>query len=333
VDLHAAVAVSEGAAAEVPFPEPVVVPRWKWRVYLHPASWAVALGMIAVILVSVAVHAIAGAVAFGLFGRWFGDAALPPTGTFGTWTSTTWVLAGLAVAALAVSTIASCMWCIRRLQPVYMRALMATVRDDDPARSLKRAELAESGPLDSWTKAQAARWLSAVRAGSDARMFVSVPIAEGAEQYDRTDRPVEPERVGGIAGSRDAGALLGCAAMAAVGFWRFGAATPLFWGFGVAFVAILVRMVRRRTLFSPVVAGQGWIQHGAARWTVEDSVVVVTGRPGRHPVLGTGALVCVVGPPGVMTMRLDARPGKDLEVLWMRWMHPHPNLSQQAFDA
>jgi len=333
VDLHAAVAVSEGAAAEVPFPEPVVVPRWKWRVYLHPASWAVALGMIAVILVSVAVHAIAGAVAFGLFGRWFGDAALPPTGTLGTWTSTTWVLAGLAVAALAVSTIASCMWCIRRLQPVYMRALMATVRDDDPARSLKRAELAESGPLDSWTKAQAARWLSAVRAGSDARMFVSVPIAKGAEQYDRTDRPVEPERVGGIAGSRDAGALLGCAAMAAVGFWRFGAATPLFWGFGVAFVAILVRMVRRRTLFSPVVVGQGWIQHGAARWTVEDSVVVVTGRPGRHPVLGTGALVCVVGPPGVMTMRLDARPGKDLGVLWMRWMHPRPNLSQQAFDA
>lgn len=325
--------MSEGAAAEVPFPEPVVVPRWKWRVYLHPASWAVALGMIAVILVSVAVHAIAGAVAFGLFGRWFGDAALPPTGTLGTWTSTTWVLAGLAVAALAVSTIASCMWCIRRLQPVYMRALMATVRDDDPARSLKRAELAESGPLDSWTKAQAARWLSAVRAGSDARMFVSVPIAKGAEQYDQTDRPVEPERVGGIAGSRDAGALLGCAAMAAVGFWRFGAATPLFWGFGVAFVAILVRMVRRRTLFSPVVVGQGWIQHGAARWTVEDSVVVVTGRPGRHPALGTGALVCVVGPPGVMTMRLDARPGKDLGVLWMRWMHPRPNLSQQAFDA
>jgi hypothetical protein len=34
-----------------------------------------------------------------------------------------------------------------------------------------------------------------------------------------------------------------------------------------------------------------------------------------------------------MTMRLDARPGKDLEVLWMRWMHPYPNLSQQAFDA
>jgi hypothetical protein len=82
-----------------------------------------------------------------------------------------------------------------------------------------------------------------------------------------------------------------------------------------------------------VVAGQGWIQHGAARWTVEDSVVVVTGGPGRHPVLGTGAHVCVVGPPGVMTMRLDARPGRDLGVLWMRWMHPHPNLSQQAFDA
>lgn len=329
--------MSDAAAMGPAFPEPVVVPRWKWRVYVHPASWAVAFGMIGVIVVSVAVHGLAGAAVFGLFRRWYGDAALPPAGVAGTWSLTTWIVAGLAVAALAMSTIASCMWCIRRLQPVYMRALMATVREDDPARSFKRAELAESGPLDSWTRAQAARWLATVRSGSDARMFASLPVAERAARYDRTDRPVEPERVGGIAGSRDAAALLGCAALAAFGVWRFGAMTPLAVGFGVAFIVILVRMVRRRTLFTPVVVGQGWIQHGAARWTVQDSVVLVMGGSGPHPVLGLGApsraQVSVVGPPGVMTMRLDARPGKDLEVLWMRWMHPHPNLSQQAFDA
>jgi hypothetical protein len=237
------------------------------------------------------------------------------------------VIAGLSVAALGVSAIASSLWCIRRLLRIYVRAMMASIPETDLARSFKRAELSESGPpLDAWTKAQAARWLAAVRTGSEARMFASVPIADRAAQYDRTDRPVEPERVGGIAGSRDAGALLGCAAMAAIGFWRFGAAGPLIWAFGVVFVTILLRMVRRRTLFTPVVAGQGWIQHGEARWSVGDSVVLATGGRSR-------AQVCVVGPPGVMTMRLDARPGKDLEVLWMRWMHPYPNLSQQAFDA
>ena len=327
MDLHAAVPVSDAAATGPAFPEPVVVPRWKWRVFVHPASWAIALGSFTVIVVSIALHVLAGAVAFGLFQRWFGDAALPPAGAVGTWTTPTWMLAGLVVAALGVSAIASSLWCIRRLLRIYVRAMMASIPETDPARSFKRAELSESGPpLDAWTKAQAARWLAAVRAGSDARMFVSVPIADRAARYDRTDRPVEPERVGGIAGSRDAGALLGCAAMAAIGFWRFGAAGPLFWAFGAVFVTILLRMVRRRTLFSPVVAGQGWIQHGAARWSVGDSVVLATGGRSR-------AQVCVVGPPGVMTMRLDARPGKDLEVLWMRWMHPHPNLSQQAFDA
>jgi hypothetical protein len=327
VDLHAAVAVSEGVAAGAPFPAPVVVPRWKWRIFVHPASWAIAFGMFAVIVVSIAVHVLAGAVAFGLFQRWFGDAALPPAGAVGTWTTSTWVIAGLSVAALGVSAIASSLWCIRRLLRIYVRAMMASIPETDPARSFKRAELSESGPpLDAWTKAQAARWLAAVRTGSEARMFASVPIADRAAQYDRTDRPVEPERVGGIAGSRDAGALLGCAAMAAIGFWRFGAAGPLIWAFGVVFVTILLRMVRRRTLFTPVVAGQGWIQHGEARWSVGDSVVLATGGRSR-------AQVCVVGPPGVMTMRLDARPGKDLEVLWMRWMHPYPNLSQQAFNA
>ena len=333
MDLHAAVPVSAGPAVGTPFPEPVVVPRWKWRIYVHPASWAVAFGMFAVIVVSIAVHVLAGAVAFGLFRRWFGDAALwfdvaaPPPAGVGAWTTPTWVLAGLVVAALAVSTIASSLWCIRRLLPLYVRMMMASIPETDPARSFKRAELSESGPpLDGWSRAQATRWLAAVRAGSDARMFASVPIAAGAARYDRTDRPVEPERVGGIAGSRDAGMLLGCAAMAAVGFWRFGATGTLFLAFGVVFVTILLRMVRRRTLFSPVVAGQGWLQHGDARWSVEDSVMVVTGGRSR-------AQVCVVGPPGVMTMRLDARPGKDFEVLWMRWMHPHPNPAQQAFDA
>lgn len=332
MDLHAAVAVSSGPAAGAPFPEPVVVPRWKWRIYVHPASWAVAFGMFAVIVASIAVHVLAGAVAFGLLGRWFGDAApwfgnpAPPAG-LGAWTTLTWVIAVLVVAVLGVSTVASSLWCIRRLLPVYVRVMMASIPETDPARSFKRAELSESGPpLDGWTKAQAARWLAAVRAGSDARMFASVSIASGAARYDRTDRPVEPERVGGIAGSRDVGMLLGCAAMAAVGFWRFGATGTLLLALGIVFVTILLRMVRRRTLFSPVVAGQGWIQHGAARWSVEDSVVLATGSRSR-------AQVCVVGPPGVMTMRLDARPGKDLAVLWMRWMHPHPNLSQQAFDA
>jgi hypothetical protein len=58
---------------------------------------------------------------------------------------------------------------------------------------------------------------------------------------------------------------------------------------------------------------------------VNDSVIVATGW--------SNARVRVVGPPGVLSMQLQTGRGKDFEALWMRWMHPAPNLGQRAFDA
>jgi hypothetical protein len=47
----------------------------------------------------------------------------------------------------------------------------------------------------------------------------------------------------------------------------------------------------------------------------------------------TVARVSIVGPQGVLELRLRSARGGDLEALWMRWMHPLPNHGQQAFDA
>ena len=42
----------------------------------------------------------------------------------------------------------------------------------------------------------------------------------------------------------------------------------------------------------------------------------------------------LVGPAGVLHLRLARDPGVDgqLATLWSRWMHPHPDLSRRAFE-
>jgi hypothetical protein len=35
----------------------------------------------------------------------------------------------------------------------------------------------------------------------------------------------------------------------------------------------------------------------------------------------------------VLTLRLRSARHADLEALWMRWLHPAPDLRQRAFDA
>ena len=60
-------------------------------------------------------------------------------------------------------------------------------------------------------------------------------------------------------------------------------------------------------------------------WTVEDSVLVATGW--------ANARACLVGPKGVLVLRLRTGRHGDFEALWVRWMHPVPKPDQQAFDA
>ena len=312
MDVHAPVSVSDA------LPAPVVLRRWRWRVWLHPASWAIGLGAVIVLTVLIALHLGVGVAAYWFLERNFGAT---------TWTTGQRVVMAIVIGVLFLSAALAAMWLVRRLGRIGTNAFIATIPADDPMRSYIEAELAHHGPAtDAWRASTAQGWMRTLRGGTDARMFVDRAIAERAAQFDRTDRPVEPERVGGFGGSRDGIYLVLCALFAAAGYWARGIMSPLAWGFSVGFAAILFRMVRRRTLLAPIIVGQGWIQHGAARWTVEDSAVVAT----RY--LGS-AQVRVIGPPGVLTMQLGTGRTKDFETLWMRWMHPSPNLAQQAFDA
>ena len=205
------------------------------------------------------------------------------------------------------------------------RTFEATIPASEPARGFMVAELQESGPpRDNWTKAKTQRWIRKVRSGSDTRAYLSPRIADRVAQFERTDRPLEPEQIdsGMASGGRR---LVIYAIICGFAVWRFGPFSPIVIGFGVGAILLLIRLIRRRALFTPVMVGQGWIQHGVVRWTVEDSVLFADGW--------LNSRVRVIGPHGVLTMNVNTKRGQNFECLWMRWMHPHPNLTQQAFDA
>jgi hypothetical protein len=214
---------------------------------------------------------------------------------------------------------------IRRAAAMAARAFEATIPASEPARGFMVAELQESGPpRDNWTKSKTKRWIRKVRSGSDTRAYLSPWIADRAAKFERTDRPLEPEQIdsGMASGGRR---LVIYAIICGFAVWRLGPFSPIVIGFGVGAILLLFRLIRRRALFTPVMVGQGWIQHGVARWTVEDSVLFADGWPNSR--------VRVIGPHGVLTMNVNTKRGQNFECLWMRWMHPHPNLTQQAFDA
>lgn len=301
-----------------PLAEPsfVVVPLWLWRVYLHPASWAFSMiAMISCIVAAMLSIAIA-------VGTW---AALDDL-AFGAWGVREGAIAFVAIGGI----VTACVFAIRAILKWSAlrcaRSFEPTIPLSEPARGLMLAELLESGPpKDNWSAARAQRWTNVVRSRSTARIFLTRRLEERAVRYDRTDRPVEPERVGAPTGSNNFGTALWFGGIAAYFAWSGGVRSPLLWMFGFFAVATLVRLIRRRAVFAPVIAGQGWIEHGSARWTVNDSVIVATGW--------SNARVRVVGPPGVLSLQLQTGRGKDFEALWMRWMHPAPNLEQRAFDA
>jgi hypothetical protein len=214
---------------------------------------------------------------------------------------------------------------IRRAAAMSARTFEATIPASEPARGFMVAELQESGPpRDNWTKAKTQRWIRKVRGGSDTRAYLSPRIADRVAQFERTDRPLEPEQIdsGMASGGRR---LVIYAIICGFAVWRFGAFSPILFGFGIGAILLLIRLLRRRALFTPVMVGQGWIQHGVARWTADDSVLFADGWLNTR--------VRVIGPHGVLTMNVSTKRGQNFECLWMRWMHPHPNLTQQAFDA
>jgi len=315
---HAASAAPSAPGAEPPLarlPQPVIVPSWRWRVWVHPASWVRGLVSVMIIVGAVIGVIVVTAVLLALLD----DLRSGSPAVF--WTLSLLVGAGALVAIVAVARYLS--WRLgRQMATVFAESIPRT----EPARSYMVAELAEAGPpRERWTSWRARRWVEQVRQGSDARAFVSMTLSERVLRYDRTDRPVEPERIGGPLGSVAVGQLaIGAALTAGFAVTTSPVSLPTIVAAAATLVS-LVRVLRRRALFSPVVAGQGWVQHGSSRWTAEDSVLVATGL--------VNAKVAIVGPQGVLQLRLRSARQADLEQLWIRWMHPLPNLAQQAFEA
>ena len=301
-------------ASAFAWPQPTVVPAWKWRVWLSPSTWLISILAFAVFVVVCAAGVVAAIFALTAIER------LGLAGAASFAANAAAVLAAVALIALALRDVA------RRAARAMASSFVSHIPQTEPARGFMLAELAENGPpRDSWGAWHVRRWLERVREGRPTRAFVSRHLAERTSRYDRTDRPVEPEAVGGGVGRGDVALLVVCGTMGAGYCWLNGWFNFITLVCATAMVGAVVRMVRRRSMFAPVVAGQGWVQHGAARWTVEDSVMVATGL--------VNARVAIVGPHGVLSMRLRTARHGDLETLWVRWMHPTPRLDQTAFDA
>jgi hypothetical protein len=309
-DLHA------GSAPTVAWPEPIVVPTWRWRVWLAPGTWLITLGAFIVVV------CLAGATFVAIFFALGAIKRLALQGAANVAANAAAVVAVLVLAALAMRDV------FRRAARGTALSFAGHVPASDPARAFMLAELAEGGPpKDSWGTWHVRRWLDRVREGRHARAYVSEHLAARTERYDRTDRPLEPEAIGGGMGRGDLAQVVVCGALGAGSWWVSGGGglNGITIVCAVVIVAAIARMVRRRSLFAPVVAGAGWVQHGTVRWTVEDSVLVATGW--------ANARACLVGPKGVLVLRLRTGRHGDFEALWVRWMHPVPKPDQQAFDA
>lgn len=315
-DAHASAAGQTPHSTEVVMPACVTVPRWRWRVYVHPASWM--LGVFTVVVLGILSAAVIGAcIAISFIAA--------PNASISQWSTVQQVTIIVTDLVIAAGGIGLAALLIRRAAGMAARTFEATIPASEPARGFMVAELQESGPpRDNWTKRKTQRWVRKVRSSSDTRAYLSPWIADRAAQFERTDRPLEPEQIdsGMASGGRK---LFIYTVICGFAVWRFGAFSPILFGFGIGAILLLIRLIRRRALFTPVMVGQGWIQHGVVRWTADDSVIFADGWP--------NARVRVIGPQGVLTMNVNTKRGQNFECLWMRWMHPHPNLTQQAFDA
>jgi hypothetical protein len=304
---------AEQGEPAVAWPEPIIVPWWRWRVWIAPATWALSLAAFVILVLLMALAIAAGFFIIGL------------VEAFGL-TEVAKLVAN--VAGIVVVAVLSAMALRRVMRGTSARlaaGFAARVPIDAPARAFMMAELAEGGPPRvKWSGARAGRWIGRVREGRHARAYLSEPLGARTSRYDRTDRPVEPESIGGGMARGDLVRAMALAFLGTALLWMRGwNVITVVCGIGLAVIAY--RMIRRRAMFAPVVAGAGWVQHGAARWTVEDSVLVATGR--------ASARVRLVGPPGVLVLRLRTARHRDFETLWTRWMHPEPKPEQPAFDA
>lgn len=168
-------------------------------------------------------------------------------------------------------------------------------------------------------------WIATARS-TGITTWVEKRLESVVRVMERPESPMEPERLGTYWGSLESRFGTVAVALSAFHLLRGNMVAGGVW----ALVALinLWRLVARGALFEPVVVGQGWVQHGKARWTVDDSVAYLRLRGGN-------VQVTFEGPSGMLRTNLPVKPGKTaaLVTFWERWTHPHPRLDQTAFDA
>ncbi len=283
----------------------VVTMRWRghWRLWRWWITW---LGAIAVIVAGVG-----GAFAVGFFVRSFTPNRVA-------------IVAGvLGVVAIVAGGV---IWVWRLYWRYFMNRLCAQLPPQSRAEAFIRAKQMQFGRSVLLTRATRVQWTELARS-TGVITWLDERVAEQVLALPRTDRPIEPERI--ATAFQQFETNFGCMAaimgayQLAIGSWIPG----IVWFMMAAVMG--TRLALRGALFVPVVAGQGWVQHGRARWTVLDSVVVIQKRVGKT------VSVSVVGPAGATRFHFSLKPKHDasLREFWRQWAHPNPRLEQQAFDA
>lgn len=232
--------------------------------------------------------------------------------------------AALAVATmLVIGSAVHFIW--RAYQRWEARQMLADVAPGAPETALYQAML--KGSLRNGILRFRSRndWIATARS-TGITTWVDKRLDSVVRVMDRPDSPVEPERLGTYWGSLES--RFGTVAVALSAFYLVQGNMVAGGVWALVALINLWRLVSRGALFEPVVVGQGWVQHGKARWTVEDSVAYLRIRGGN-------VQITFEGPAGMLRASLPLKPGKTaaLATFWERWTHPHPRLEQTAFDA
>ncbi|MBL9149105.1 MAG: hypothetical protein JNM94_10470 [Phycisphaerae bacterium] len=97
--------------------------------------------------------------------------------------------------------------------------------------------------------------------------------------------------------------------------------------------AIRDRIPLLRATGRDLVAGPGWLRRkDDRRWNASDSIAIVmrSTHRGRRSDRAMGVVVRFVGPIGVRDVTFASVSTADFELLWQRWMHPHPRYDLSA---
>ena len=308
-------AAADGSAAPLtaPLPLAVVTGPWRWRHILDPFFWLTVLATIVTMG-----GAVTGTIWVVMTLRDMEYFQGAPPGV------EQWVRFALGFLMVILPMCAG-MTLVWGYAALFRRRAMRGMRGGHPSFAFEYASLeAGAEPRGNWRRKTAARWARTVRERSAARAFLGPRMAMYCTAYPTTAHRLEPERIGGSMATAEVRFLVVGSVIAA--YLLYSVSPYAVIGLAVPLTIVVVRLIATRTAFSQVIAGPGWVEHGPRRWTVEDSVLFVTG--------GARAEVRLVGPAGVLHLRLARDPGVDgqLATLWSRWMHPHPDLSRRAFE-